>query len=213
MEQSTELNLLPNPLATTFAGLLSSMVATEQATPETEAKIDSAPAREREDEESLEDMATLSYESALRTHARYKPAIDPVSMPPMPVKSPATVAPTKAPPTAVRLKSASITVRMSETECEQLRLRAAEAGMTVSAYLRSCTFEVEALRAQVKEVMTQLRTAAMASSAPPSSGAVAGASAPVPDAEQKPGKRGFWKAAYEHIVLPRTHRIEQAVRA
>jgi len=33
-----------------------------------------------------------------------------------------------------------------------------EAGLTVSAYLRSCTFEAEALRAQVKEALAELRT-------------------------------------------------------
>ncbi len=55
------------------------------------------------------------------------------------------------------LKSASITIRMSTSECEQLRKRAAEAGLTVSAYLRSCTFEAESLRALVKETLAQLR--------------------------------------------------------
>lgn len=57
------------------------------------------------------------------------------------------------------LKCASITIRLSQTECVQLRLRANEAGMTVSAYLRSCAFEVESLRAMVKQTMAQLRTA------------------------------------------------------
>jgi len=57
-------------------------------------------------------------------------------------------------------KSASITIRMSVAECAQLRQRAAEAGMTISAYLRSCTFEAEALRGQVKEALVQLRSAA-----------------------------------------------------
>lgn len=54
-------------------------------------------------------------------------------------------------------KRASITIRLSETECALLRARAAESGMTVSAYLRSCTLEVESLRAQVKEALAQLR--------------------------------------------------------
>ncbi len=48
------------------------------------------------------------------------------------------------------LKNASITIRMSKEECTQLHRRAAEAGLTVSAYLRSCTFEAESLRALVK---------------------------------------------------------------
>jgi hypothetical protein len=57
------------------------------------------------------------------------------------------------------LKCASITIRLSEAECAQLRKRAAEAGLTVSAYLRSCTFEAESLRALVKDTLTQLRSA------------------------------------------------------
>lgn len=56
------------------------------------------------------------------------------------------------------LKNASITIRLSKAECAQLRRRAAEAGLTVSAYLRSCTFEAESLRALVKDTLAQLRT-------------------------------------------------------
>jgi hypothetical protein len=48
---------------------------------------------------------------------------------------------------------------MSEAEYTQLQERAAEAGITVSAYLRSCTFEAESLRAQVKETLALLRPA------------------------------------------------------
>ena len=48
---------------------------------------------------------------------------------------------------------------MSKAECDQLRQRAAEARMSVSAYLRSCTFEAEALRAQVKEALAELKCA------------------------------------------------------
>jgi len=63
-------------------------------------------------------------------------------------------------PTALdrSLKSASITIRLSKAECAQLRNRAAEAGLTVSAYLRSCTFEAESLRALVKDTLAQLRS-------------------------------------------------------
>ena len=57
-------------------------------------------------------------------------------------------------------KRASITIRVSAAECAQLRSRAAESGMTVSAYLRSCTLEVESLRAQVKDAMSRMRAAA-----------------------------------------------------
>jgi hypothetical protein len=62
-------------------------------------------------------------------------------------------------PATRNLKSTSVTVRLSESECAQLRARAAETGLTVSAYLRSCTFEVESLRAQVKDALAQMRPA------------------------------------------------------
>jgi len=48
-------------------------------------------------------------------------------------------------------------VRLSQDEDDRLRQRAAEAGMTVSAYLRSCAFEVETLRAQVKQTLAEMR--------------------------------------------------------
>ncbi|MGA7109977.1 MAG: hypothetical protein WBY75_19660, partial [Terracidiphilus sp.] len=56
-------------------------------------------------------------------------------------------------------KSSSITIRLNSAECVQLRQRAAAAGLTVSAYLRSCIFEVESLRAQVKDTLAELRSA------------------------------------------------------
>jgi hypothetical protein len=54
-------------------------------------------------------------------------------------------------------RSASVTLRLSAAECAQLKQRAAEAGLTLSAYVRSCTFEAEALRAQVKQALKELR--------------------------------------------------------
>lgn len=60
------------------------------------------------------------------------------------------------------VKNASITIRMSNDDCDQLRQRAAEADMSVSAYLRSCAFEMESLRAQVKEAVAQMRLQAPA---------------------------------------------------
>jgi len=56
-------------------------------------------------------------------------------------------------------KSASVTIRLSKPECAQLHQRATAAGLTVSAYLRSCVFEAESLRAQVVETLAQLRSA------------------------------------------------------
>jgi predicted DNA binding CopG/RHH family protein len=54
-------------------------------------------------------------------------------------------------------RTASITIRMTGAEYGQLKQRAAEAGLTVSAYLRSCTLEAESLRAQVKQALATIR--------------------------------------------------------
>jgi hypothetical protein len=72
----------------------------------------------------------------------------------------AAAEPDRAPATqlARNLKAASVTIRLSKEECEQLHRRAAEAGLTVSAYLRSCTFEAESLRAMVKDTLAELRS-------------------------------------------------------
>lgn len=97
-----------------------------------------------------DDVATISYQCALRTDPR--------------AREPESVA---APSLAVRSgdgnlqkeqrKSASITLRITEQEQAKLHARAREAGLSVSAYLRSCIFEVESLRTQVKETLSQMR--------------------------------------------------------
>jgi hypothetical protein len=120
------------------------------------------------DELLADDVATLSYEQALRAHARYH-ADDPVGDPataephtPADAAAPqpeAAVVSGKSAPLKV-LKEASITIRLSHEEDMQLRKRAAEAELTVSAYIRSCTFEAEALRALVKDTLTQFRSTA-----------------------------------------------------
>lgn len=166
----------PSPNAPSFAGLLASLTA---PTPRTAWNND----------DLADDVATLSYEHALRAHARYKSA-DPddpaftmadgtgaIQMKGAPGNDLAAAAKTSslwaapgwnenAEPNSAQdsftlieanKKCASITIRLSKTECDQLRKRAAQAGLTVSAYLRSCTFEAEALRAQVKDVLAELR--------------------------------------------------------
>jgi len=70
--------------------------------------------------------------------------------------------------------SARVTIRLSQSECEQLRARAAESGMTLSAYLRSCTLEVENLRSQVKDAVAQLRITTAEKKPPASERATAG---------------------------------------
>jgi hypothetical protein len=101
-----------------------------------------------------DDVATFSYEHVLRVHRRH-PAAEPFA------EDGASTAPEH--PSALpeeKQKSASITLRMSQAECAQLRKRAAAANLTVSAYMRSCILEAETLRAQVKEALAELRAAA-----------------------------------------------------
>ena len=170
----------PTNPASSFAGMLAAM-----ATP----KQNRTPVWN--DDDLADDIATLSYERALRTHARYnyagagelaqtgvvypvaKPMADgipgaerPADYAAIPQAPRGTAASAETDPAHSvsmalnrNLKCASITIRLSEAECAQLRKRSAEAGLTVSAYLRSCTFEAESLRALVKDTLTQLRSA------------------------------------------------------
>lgn len=155
-----------------FAGLLAAITsARSRASGEANAVPPSPVKRPIWREDELEDdVATLSYERALQKNARYRavnsdvwedgkriefnsvqgplldevlPAVEEVrglerELAAAPRVSIATVEETR--------KRASVTVRLSAAEYEQLHMRAAEAGLTVSAYLRSCTFEAEALR-------------------------------------------------------------------
>jgi predicted HicB family RNase H-like nuclease len=59
-------------------------------------------------------------------------------------------------PSEKKRKSASITLRVAAEEYEQLQERAAAAHLSVSAYIRSCIFEAESLRAQVKAALVQM---------------------------------------------------------
>jgi len=168
----------PYPTASDFAGLLATLAA-----PAPETKEDIAP---WSDADLGEDVTTVSYERALRAHARYRPAERPDGLP-MPAGDwgrdarreaaynidavgaiNATGASAKADAAPAMpmelapdrdLRSASVTIRLSKTECAQLHQRAAEAGLTVSAYLRSCALEAEALRTQVKQVLAELKRA------------------------------------------------------
>jgi hypothetical protein len=169
----------PSPTSSSFAGVLAAL---------TSARTKSSSLWEDDLERDLErDVATLSYERALAAHARYRPdhssnhsdkfredsatpsntgASHPQgateSASPTPVER--TTAPFNSTALEEKRMRASVTLRMSKAEFAQLQQRAAEAGLTVSAYLRSCTFEVETLRAQVKQVLAELRTAQKESS-------------------------------------------------
>lgn len=159
----------PSPGSSSFAGLLASLASPHQ--PENDAQFWSGS-------DLGEDVATISYESALRTHARYRPA-DRDEWQKTPANnsvaddakaSDAGIKPRREGAVAQKdsalpaghdgdLRRASVTVRLSKAEVDRLRQRAGEAGLTISAYLRSCTFEVEALRGQVKAALAELRPA------------------------------------------------------
>ena len=219
---------------TSFAGLLAALAApSEKFGVASERSLPpgwSTSASKGED--GLEDdIATLSYERALRAHSRYRNPEQPLGrnselgkiglpergqgrVPPAASSPPATRATALREPTAIagsavisepetkplrsttyerNLKSASITIRLSKVECAQLHRRAADAGLTVSAYLRSCTFEAESLRAMVKDTMAQLRTAkAQARPAEPDL-------EPEPARRSRPGRFARWLA---RLLMP-----------
>jgi hypothetical protein len=177
-----------SPSISSFAGLLATLASSPPSPPSDAA--DDASLLSSSD--LGEDVATLSYERALRAHARYRPAnrdldrdSDWVDKSPTPAGDPgsgahadawietgaggaihaagAAVAADAAPGLQTGparesdLRSASVTIRLSRAECTRLHQRAAEAGLTVSAYLRSCAVEAEALREQVKQALAELR--------------------------------------------------------
>jgi hypothetical protein len=167
---------------------------------------------------SISEGMSLSYESALRAHSRYRPAVEPFKTPalaPVPdvsvhdttstdairvapfqnsepatrnqirrthgtkssgtgieggkemqISSPAidyayenVLGGARSRSNALSLdrKHATMSVRLSRQDSDRLRMRAAESGMTVSAYMRSCVLEAEQLRAQVKLALAELR--------------------------------------------------------
>lgn len=167
----------PAPAAASFANLLAGLTTPRQ-------QADSF----WNDSALADDIATISYEQALRAHARYRPASSreqhpstpspvvstaedsaPPRKPPMVERSPLRSTSFESPPPtlAESRKSASVTIRLSGAECKQLHKRATEAGLTVSAYLRSCIFEVETLRTQVKGALSQLRSVSVREAQPP----------------------------------------------
>jgi len=179
----------PSPTSPSFAGMLAALAAPAHATGDFNSKPSSTGRKSTStwnDDDLADDVATLSYESALKAHARYRPTDQSLTQLPDPVPfcfeefpaaasqpapriaaypaSRAAADPVplfnRLPPLPVErnLKDSSITIRMSRAECAQLHSRAAEAGLSVSAYLRSCTFEAETLRAMVKDTMAQLRS-------------------------------------------------------
>ena len=157
----------PSPSSASFAGLLAALASPANS------------ASSWSDEALEDDVVTLSYERALSAQARYKPADRgdwPVNAAagteeqPVFAAKPVTTAEFEqqtglaagaaAQTVAERdRRAASVTIRLSHAECARLRLRAAEASLTVSAYMRSCVLEADALRAQVKRALAEMRAA------------------------------------------------------
>jgi hypothetical protein len=212
-----------NPSAHTapdFAGLLAALAA---------AKPIELPTWN--DEELPQDVATLSYERALRKHARYKSGdaegVSTAQIPNMQSHSTSAGAQSAAGahanepiPRAASCtssnkrdrKCASVTIRMSHAECEQLRQRAAEAGLTISAYLRSCTFEAEALRTQVKQVLADLRTSHAPEGNPVEYQEKQTTSAATKEALRKPSGKGS-RFGWLRRIVPDLHPARSLVRA
>lgn len=136
--------------STSFASLLASLAGAGRK-----------PADAWDTSDLADDVATITYEQALHSHRRVREA-GPTAAPPALSGShmPAAHSDSKK----VR-KSSSITIRVTEDEQIQLHARAAEAGLSISAYLRSCIFEAESLRSQVKEALSQMRAAPSANKA------------------------------------------------
>lgn len=143
----------PSPASANFAAMLAAL-----ASPPAEV---SEPAGAWSESDLGDDVVTLSYERALCAHGRYKPTerSDWQPKPPPQVDERLTPQGNRESLDAFDgdLRTASVTVRLSKGECARLHERAAEAGLTVSAYMRSCTVEAEALRAQVKAALTGMR--------------------------------------------------------
>lgn len=167
----------PSPGSQSVAGLLASLASPSRET------VDVATGLNESD--LGDDVVTLSYERALHAHARYKPS-DTIGWP---VQQTGRAAASNGERAAARpaapidegethpgdltsqagearqtannrdLRSVSVTIRLSKAECVRLHSRASEAGLTVSAYMRSCTFEAERLRAQVKAALAELKAA------------------------------------------------------
>jgi len=176
MEQTIHPAGLADPAS--FAGLLASL-----ATPQRRAQAGDGAWN---DDALGNDVVTLSYEQALRNHGRYRQAergsrATPVAAYAKPAGKLTVFEADSAPcgdervnlaeqvqteqAGARELRTACVSIWMSKAERAQLRRRAGEAGLTLSAYLRLCALEADALREQVKQALAELKTAAAADGA------------------------------------------------
>jgi hypothetical protein len=144
----------PYPSEQSFAGLLASLTAPERNEPD--------PAADWGDDQLADDLVTLSgsqgrqARTAQGTDASQASVINDLDG----ARWNGTIAGEGGASTYRSLRKASVTIRLSDAESKRLRQRATEAGLTVSAYVRSCALEVDALRVQVKQALAEIRTTA-----------------------------------------------------
>jgi predicted DNA binding CopG/RHH family protein len=164
-------------VSSSFARVLSAVTA-----PESSETAEPAPAWSDAHvaEEVSDEAASLSYEAALRRGAHFsadwptaahriaQTAADCTSAGDFVQDEGPQPDPFRAPAADQEKRRSSVTIRLTQAECVQLKQRAAEAGLTLSAYIRSCTFEAEALRAQVKQTLAELRATAQEKKPPAS---------------------------------------------
>ena len=86
-----------------------------------------------------------------------------------------------------RRKCVTISVRLSPEDAKMLRRRANESELSISDYLRSCVLEADQLRAQVKQVLAEMRTHAPGTVPQPerSEPVVSRATPPLPEAQSR----------------------------
>ena len=121
-----------------------------------------------DDSALADDVTTISYEQALRSPRRSRIPEEAAAPLFTDESQSGKVLSTPVRKTRSHLekkrKGASITIRVTADEHAQLHERAGVAQVSVSAYLRSCIFEAEALRAEVKEALSKIQTGQTAGS-------------------------------------------------
>ena len=117
-----------------------------------------------DDSALADDVAILTYEQALRKTRSARgsdgaASLSLSSVPPANAVSPPRLSRARPKRSEEPQRGASVTIRMTAEEHARLKERAASAELSVSAYLRSCIFEAESLRTQVREALAQMQPA------------------------------------------------------
>jgi len=138
-------------------------VAAERATPVSPAKAKHQPADERSAVKPAKSKKRASSHHTKSRTCKNKPLpaakippaakIQDVAIQPAAIFRQVLAAQVAPVPTlAVECRTTALSLRVSAGEHSLLKARATEANLSVSAYLRSCLFEVEDLRAQLRQL-------------------------------------------------------------